>query len=101
MENNKLHILVVDDDDKIRNLLKDYLSDSNYIVSTAENADQAKTKLKYFKFDILILDIMMPGQDGYELTKDIRKDIVPIILLTAKGEVEDKIKGLELVLTII
>ncbi len=97
MENNKLHILVVDDDDKIRNLLKDYLSDSNYIVSTAENADQAKTKLKYFKFDILILDIMMPGQDGYELTKDIRKDIkVPIILLTAKGEVEDRIKGLEL-----
>ena len=97
MGNSKLHILVVDDDDKIRNLLKDYLSDSDYIISTAENADQAKTKLKYLKFDILILDIMMPGQDGYELTKDIRKDIkVPIILLTAKGEVEDRIKGLEL-----
>ena len=97
MENNKLHILVVDDDDKIRNLLKDYLSDSDYIVSTAENADQAKAKLKYLKFDILILDIMMPGQDGYELTKNIRKDIkVPIILLTAKGEAKDRIKGLEL-----
>ena len=70
MENSKIHILVVDDDDRIRNLLKDYLADNNYIVSTAENANQAKEKLKYLKFDILILDIMMPGQDGYELTKD-------------------------------
>ena len=97
MENSKLHILVVDDDDRIRNLLKDYLADNNYIVSTAENANQAKEKLKYFKFDILILDIMMPGQDGYELTKDIKKKFkVPIILLTAKGEVENRIKGLEL-----
>ena len=97
MENNKNHILIVDDDDRIRNLLKDYLSDNNYIVSTAENAEQAKKKLKYFKFDILILDVMMPGQNGYELTKDIKKEInVPIILLTAKGEVENRIKGLEL-----
>ena len=97
MENSKIHILVVDDDDRIRNLLKDYLADNNYIVSTAENANQAKEKLKYFKFDILILDIMMPGQDGYELTKDIKKKFkVPIILLTAKGEVENRIKGLEL-----
>ena len=97
MENSKLHILVVDDDDRIRNLLKDYLADNNYIVSTAENANQAKEKLKYLKFDILILDIMMPGQDGYELTKDIKKKFkVPIILLTAKGEVENRIKGLEL-----
>ena len=97
MENSKIHILVVDDDDRIRNLLKDYLADNNYIVSTAENANQAKEKLKYLKFDILILDIMMPGQDGYELTKDIKKKFkVPIILLTAKGEVENRIKGLEL-----
>ncbi len=97
MENNKIHILVVDDDDRIRNLLKDYLSENHYIVSTAENADQAKIKLQYLKFDILILDVMMPGQNGYELTKEIKKKIkVPIILLTAKGEVENRIKGLEL-----
>ena len=97
MENNKNHILIVDDDDRIRNLLKDYLSENNYIVSTAENAAQAKEKLLYLKFDILILDVMMPGQNGYELTKEIKKQIkVPVILLTAKGEVEDRIKGLEL-----
>ena len=97
MENNKIHILVVDDDDRIRSLLKDYLSENEYIVSTAENADQAKTKLNYLKFDILILDVMMPGQNGYELTKEIKKKIqVPIILLTAKSEVENRIKGLEL-----
>ena len=97
MENNKNHILIVDDDDRIRNLLKDYLSENKYIVSTAENADQAKEKLNYIKFDIIILDVMMPGQNGYELTKDIKQRIkVPIILLTAKGEVENRIKGLEL-----
>tara|TARA_B100000282_G_C31712911_1_gene482025 strand:- start:132 stop:809 length:678 start_codon:yes stop_codon:yes gene_type:complete len=97
MENNKNHILIVDDDDRIRNLLKDYLSDNNYIVSTAENAEQAKKRITYLKFDIIILDVMMPGQNGYELTKDIKKNIkVPIILLTAKGEVENRIKGLEL-----
>ena len=97
MENSKNHILIVDDDDRIRNLLKDYLSENSYIVSTAENADQAKEKLNYLKFDIIILDVMMPGQNGYELTKEIKKQIkVPIILLTAKGEVESRIKGLEL-----
>ncbi len=97
MENEKLHILVVDDDDRIRDLLKDYLKDNNYIVSTAENAEQAKIKLELLKFDIIILDVMMPGQNGYELTKDIKKKMkVPIILLTAKGEVENRIKGLEL-----
>jgi len=97
MENNKNHILIVDDDDRIRSLLKDYLSENNYVVSTAENADQAKKRLEYIKFDIIILDVMMPGQNGYELTKEIKKQIkVPIILLTAKGEVENRIKGLEL-----
>ncbi len=97
MENNKNHILIVDDDDRIRNLLKDYLSENDYIVSTAENAYQAKDRLSYLKFDIIILDVMMPGQDGYDLTKEIKKQIkVPIILLTAKGEVENRIKGLEL-----
>jgi|TARA_B110000211_G_C13917746_1_gene481266 two-component system phosphate regulon response regulator OmpR len=97
MENNKNHILVVDDDDRIRDLLKDYLANNNYIVSTAQNAEQAKNKLEYFKFDLIILDVMMPGQNGYDLTKEIKKRMkVPIILLTAKGEVENRIKGLEL-----
>ena len=97
MENKILHILVVDDDDRIRSLLKDYLSDNNYIVSTAENAEQAKKKIEYIKFDILILDVMMPGQDGYDLTKYVKKKTnIPIILLTAKGEVENRIKGLEI-----
>ena len=73
MENNKNHILIVDDDNRIRNLLKDYLSENNYIVSTAENADQAKEKLNYLRFDIIILDVMMPGQNGYDLTKEIKK----------------------------
>ena len=97
MENSKLNILVVDDDDRIRSLLKDYLSTNDYVVSTAENAAEAKIKLEYIKFDILILDIMMPGQSGYELTKEIKNKIkIPIILLTAKGEVENRIKGLEI-----
>ena len=97
MENNKLHILIVDDDDRIRDLLKDYLISNDYIISTAGNAEEAKEKLKYIKFDILILDVMMPGQSGYELTEEIKKTIqVPVILLTAKGEVENRIKGLEL-----
>ena len=97
MENSKLHILVVDDDDRIRDLLKDYLSENHYMVSTAENAEDAKKKLEFIKFDILILDVMMPGQNGYELTKQIKKKMkIPIILLTAKGEVENRIRGLEL-----
>ena len=97
MENNKNHILIVDDDDRIRNLLKDYLTENKYIISTAEDSVEAKEKLKIIKFDIIILDVMMPGQNGYELTKEIKKGSkVPIILLTAKGEVENRIKGLEL-----
>ena len=97
MVNNKIHILVVDDDDRIRELLKEYLNESNFIVSTAENSENAKIKIKNFKYDLIILDVMMPGQNGYELTKEIKKKFeVPIILLTAKGEVENRIKGLEL-----
>ena len=97
MENKKKHILVVDDDDRIRDLLKEYLNSKNFIISTAVNAEMAKQKIIYFKFDLVVLDVMMPGQNGYELTKEIKKSInVPIILLTAKGEVENRIKGLEL-----
>ena len=94
---NKIHILVVDDDDRIRALLKEYLNDNNFVVSTAHNADDAKNKLKHFKLDLIVLDVMMPGQNGYDLTKEIKaKNTTPIILLTAKGEVESRIKGLEL-----
>ena len=97
MENNKTHILIVDDDNRIRDLLKEYLRENNYIVSTSENAENAKIKLAHFKFDLIVLDVMMPGQDGYDLTKEIKKNTkIPIILLTAKGEVENRIKGLEL-----
>ena len=97
MENNKTHILIVDDDNRIRDLLKEYLNENDYIVSTSENAENAKIKLTQFKFDLIVLDVMMPGQNGYDLTKEIKKNIkVPIILLTAKGEVENRIKGLEL-----
>jgi two-component system phosphate regulon response regulator OmpR len=97
MDNKKNHILIVDDDNRIRDLLRDYLTENQYIVSTAENASEAKKRLEYLKFDIIILDVMMPGQNGYELTVEIKKQIrVPIILLTAKGEVENRIKGLEL-----
>ena len=97
MENSEAHILVVDDDNRIRTLLKEYLSENNYIISTAEDSSEAKKKMEYLKFDIIILDVMMPGQSGYELTKEIKsKNKVPIILLTAKGEVESRIKGLEL-----
>ena len=94
---NQIHILIVDDDNRIRSLLKEYLNDNKFIVSTAQDALEAKNKLTYFKFDLLILDVMMPDQDGFDLTKEIRKkNKIPIILLTAKGEVDNRIKGLEL-----
>jgi two-component system, OmpR family, phosphate regulon response regulator OmpR len=97
MENNKKHILVVDDDNRIRSLLKEYLNENDYIISTSKDAEDAKIKIAHFKFDLLVLDVMMPGQNGYDLTKEIKKSIkTPIILLTAKGEVENRIKGLEL-----
>jgi two-component system phosphate regulon response regulator OmpR len=96
MDNPKIHILIVDDDDKIRELLKQYLKINNFFVSTAINAADAEEKLKIVKFDLAIIDIMMPGKDGLQLTKEIRETIdLPIILLTAKGESEDRIKGLE------
>ena len=97
MDKIKYHILVVDDDDRIRELVKEYLNDNGFVVSTGNNAEEAKIKLGYFKFDLIVLDVMMPGQNGFELTKEIKKNSsVPIILLTAKGEVENRIQGLEL-----
>ncbi len=96
--NNKLfHILAVDDDDRIRELVKEYLIENNFLVTTAKDAADAKKKLEIVKFDILVLDIMMPGEDGLSLTKEIKKNNpIPIILLTAKGETSDRIEGLEL-----
>ena len=97
MSNNTFHILVVDDDDRIKTLVKEYLEENDFLVSTAKDANDAKKKLEIIKFDILILDIMMPGESGLSLTKEIKKNnTTPIILLTAKGETEDRIKGLEL-----
>ena len=97
MNNDKYHILLVDDDDKIRDLLQKYLIENEYIVSTAADAKEAMKILKIIEFDLLIIDIMMPGIDGYELTKNIRiNTLVPIIHLTAMGETENIIHGLEI-----
>ena len=96
-KNKKKHILVVDDDDRIRELVKEYLNENNFSVSTAADSNKAKELIKYFNFDLIVLDVMMPGQSGFELTSEIKKNnSVPIILLTAKGEVENRIQGLEL-----
>ncbi len=97
MSKNIFHILVVDDDDRIRELVKEYLVEKEFIVTTASNAAEAKEKISIIKFDILILDIMMPGESGLSLTKEVKKNNpTPIILLTAKGETKDRIEGLEL-----
>ena len=97
MNKNIFHILVVDDDDRIRELVKEYLEENQFLVTTAKDALDAKKKIEIVKFDILILDIMMPGESGLSLTKEIKQNNpTPIILLTAKGEVKDRIEGLEL-----
>ena len=96
MNKNIFHILVVDDDDRIRELVKEYLEENNFLVTTAIDAFDAKKKLDIIKFDILILDIMMPGKSGLSLTEEIKKtNQIPIILLTAKGDAMDRIHGLE------
>ena len=97
MNKNSYHLLVVDDDDRIRELVKQYLEENNFLVTTANNALDAKYKLEIIKFDLLILDIMMPGESGLSLTKHVKKNnSTPVILLTAKGETKDRIEGLEL-----
>tara|TARA_Y100000590_G_scaffold331805_1_gene377043 strand:+ start:2004 stop:2681 length:678 start_codon:yes stop_codon:yes gene_type:complete len=97
MNKNIFHILVVDDDDRIRELVKQFLEENNFLVTTAKDAFDAKKKLEIIKCDILVLDIMMPGESGLSLTKFIkRNNPIPIILLTAKGETQDRIQGLEL-----
>ena len=90
------HILVVDDDEGIRSLVKQYLNENSYLVTTAENAETAADKVKIVKFDLIILDIMMPGKNGLEFIKDHKKKLdTPIILLTAKGESSERVEGLE------
>ena len=91
------HLLIVDDDERIRSLLQQFLIQSDYLVSTAEDAEQARTLLSAIEFDLIILDVMMPGQDGISFTADLRtlQNNTPILLLTARGETEDRIKGLE------
>ncbi len=91
------HILVVDDDDGIRTLVKKYLDENNYLVTTANSAEDASEKINIIKFDLIILDIMMPGKNGLEFIKDNKKKLdTPIILLTAKGEPKERIEGLEI-----
>jgi len=96
MKNFKAHILVVDDDDGIRQLVKQYLNQNDYLVTTAKNAEDALKKIEIVKFDLIVLDIMMPGKTGLEFTNENKNKIdTPIILLTAKGEASDRIEGLE------
>ncbi|MGE4063144.1 MAG: response regulator [Rhodospirillaceae bacterium] len=91
------HILVVDDDTRLRALLKKFLRDSGYMVTAAANAAEARRQMNALTFDLLVVDVMMPGEDGYALTKSIRAtNTVPILMLTAMGEATHRIKGLEL-----
>ena len=90
------HILVVDDDDGIRELVKKYLSENNFLITTANSAEDAKKKISIIKFDLIVLDIMMPGKSGLEFTSENKDNInTPIILLTAKGESNERVEGLE------
>ncbi|MHA3980022.1 response regulator [Halovulum sp. GXIMD14794] len=90
------HILVVDDDERIRDLLKKFLSRNGYLVSTARDAAHARKLLDGLEFDLLVVDVMMPGEDGFTLTRALSDQIAtPILLLTAKGDADDRIKGLE------
>ena len=96
MKKFKAHILIVDDDDRIRDLVKEYLSQNDYLVSTAKDSNDAFNKTKIIKFDLIVLDIMMPGQTGLEFTQEYKNKIkTPILLLTAKGEPSERIEGLE------
>jgi len=96
MKEFEAHILVIDDDNAIRELVKEYLDQNNFITSTAIDAEDAAQKTKQIKFDLIILDIMMPGKSGLDFLKENKQILeTPIILLTAKGEATDRIEGLE------
>jgi len=97
MDKFKAHILMVDDDEGIRSLVKKYLNENNFLVTTADSAEDATEKVKIIKFDLIILDIMMSGKSGLDFINDHKKDLdTPIILLTAKGEASERVEGLEL-----
>mgnify|MGYP001450885210 FL=1 len=97
MNNFDTHILVVDDDQEIRELVKEYLNKNKYLVTTAKDAEDAQNKIKFIKFDLIILDIMMPGKSGLEFTQENKNHLnTPIILLTAKGEPSERVTGLEI-----
>ena len=97
MDNFIAHILIVDDDEGIRSLVKKYLNEKNYLITTASDAEKAYEKIKIVKFDLIILDIMMPGKSGLDFLKEHKKDInTPVILLTAKGEPIERVEGLEM-----
>ena len=96
MLGDKPHILVVDDDDRLRALLKRYLTDNGFLISTAVDTKDAESKLALFSFDMMVLDIMMPGETGLEFARRLRGvEEIPILLLTAMGDAEDRITGLE------
>ncbi len=97
MKKFKAHILVVDDDDRIRDLVKQYLNENDYLVTTAINAEDAQNKVNIIKFDLIVLDIMMPGKSGLDFTIENKNELyTPIILLTAKGGPEERVHGLEI-----
>jgi len=97
MDNFIAHILVVDDDEGIRLLVKKYLNENKFLVTTSHNAEDATKKIEIINFDLIILDIMMPGKNGIEFIQENKKKLeTPIILLTAKGEASDRIEGLEI-----
>tara|TARA_Y100000741_G_scaffold307372_2_gene250142 strand:- start:345 stop:1022 length:678 start_codon:yes stop_codon:yes gene_type:complete len=91
------HILMVDDDEGIRSLVKKYLNENNFLVTTARNAEDAAQKIKIIDFDMIILDIMMPGKSGLQFIQENKNEInTPIILLTAKGSADERVEGLEI-----
>ena len=97
MDDFLAHILVVDDDEGIRSLVKKYLNENKYLVNTARSAEDASDKIKLIKFDLIILDIMMPGKSGLEFLRENKAKLeTPIILLTAKGEASERVEGLEI-----
>ena len=96
MDKFKAHILLVDDDEGIRSLVKKYLNENNFLVTTSDSAENASEKIKVIKFDLIILDIMMSGKSGLDFINEHKKDLdTPIILLTAKGEASERVEGLE------
>ena len=97
MDNFLAHILVVDDDEGIRSLVKKYLNENKYLITTSESAEDALEKVKIIKFDLIVLDIMMSGKSGLEFIQENKNDIkTPVILLTAKGQADERVEGLEI-----